>query len=151
MMKKDPPKTFDIVDAVVAYDNPMSVEAFMLQINQAIHVPYLQHNLLSPMQMRVNRICLDKEPKFLVENPMQQTHAIAFDNKHDGTPYLIPLLIRGIVSLFPTRKPTIQEYERADCIYALTQEEPEWDPLTNTYKKQEEAMCNTAGKIIQQC
>ena len=101
------------------------------------------------MQLRLNGIKLNNEPKFIANKPTKHTHAITINNKHDGTPYLIPLSIRGIVSLFPTRKPTAKEYENADRIYALTQDEPEWDPTTNSYAMQEEAMMNSHGNIAQ--
>ena len=40
------PKTYSIVDAVVAYDDHRTGETAMLQINQAILVPKMTHNLL---------------------------------------------------------------------------------------------------------
>ena len=38
----------------VAYDDPQTGRTLLLVINQAIHIPHLDHHLLCPMQCRVN-------------------------------------------------------------------------------------------------
>ena len=38
------------VGAAVAYDDPKTGQTIMLTINQALHIPTLEHNLLCPMQ-----------------------------------------------------------------------------------------------------
>ncbi len=43
-------KTYAIVSGALAYDDPVTGEVIHLVINQAIHIPYLDHHLLSPMQ-----------------------------------------------------------------------------------------------------
>jgi hypothetical protein len=58
-------KTYQTVSGVVAYDNPQTRRTLHLIINQAIHIPHLDHHLLSPMQCRVNDVTVSNLPKFL--------------------------------------------------------------------------------------
>jgi hypothetical protein len=56
------------VTAVVAYDDPVSGETILLIINQAIYIPTLEHNLLCPMQMRLNDVLVSEIPSFCHRN-----------------------------------------------------------------------------------
>jgi hypothetical protein len=51
------------ISAVLAYDHPTTGDTFMLVIHQAILIPSLKANLLSPMQMRDNDLRVNDEPK----------------------------------------------------------------------------------------
>ena len=42
--------TYATVSGVLAYDDPVTGEVYHLVINQAIHIPHLNHHLLCPMQ-----------------------------------------------------------------------------------------------------
>ncbi len=42
-------KTYQTVSGVVAYDDPQTGRTLHLIINQAIHIPHLDHHLLCPM------------------------------------------------------------------------------------------------------
>jgi hypothetical protein len=42
-------KTYQTVSGVVAYDDPQTGRMLHLIINQAIHIPHLDHHLLCPM------------------------------------------------------------------------------------------------------
>ena len=68
----------------------------------------------------------------------------------DHQPINIPLSIRGVISYFPLRKHTREEYERSDPDLRLdmTVEEPEWEPRTKQFESQEESMTDLAGKLI---
>ena len=57
------------VGAVVAYDDPMTGQSIMLTINQALYIPNLEHNLLCPMQCRMNGVLVNDVPKFLKDKP----------------------------------------------------------------------------------
>ena len=59
-------------------------------------------------------------------------HAILIEHEKHGLTQ-IALSLRGIVSYFPTRKPTIEEYEECEFHLELTSERPEWDPGSNTF------------------
>ena len=41
---------YNTVSGALAYDHPHSGETFHLVVNQAIHIPHLDHHLLCPMQ-----------------------------------------------------------------------------------------------------
>jgi hypothetical protein len=43
-------KTYATVSRALAYDDPVTGEVNHLVINQAIHIPHLDHRLLCPMQ-----------------------------------------------------------------------------------------------------
>jgi hypothetical protein len=45
-------KTYQTVSGVVAYDDPQTEGTLHLIINQAIHIPHLEHHLLCPIQFR---------------------------------------------------------------------------------------------------
>ncbi len=43
-------KTYATVSGALAYDDPVTGKVYHLVINQAIHIPHLDHHLLYPMQ-----------------------------------------------------------------------------------------------------
>jgi hypothetical protein len=64
------------ISGALAYDCPDSGETFILIVHQAIHNPKLEHNLLSPFQMRLNDVIVSNTPKFMTEMPTEKDHAI---------------------------------------------------------------------------
>jgi hypothetical protein len=68
-------KTYATVSGALAYDDPVTGEVYHLVINQAIHIPHLDHHLLCPMQCQVNDVVVDNMPKFLTSDPTDHTHA----------------------------------------------------------------------------
>ncbi len=42
-------KTYPTVSGVLAYDDPVTGQVYHLVINQATHIPHLNHHLLCPM------------------------------------------------------------------------------------------------------
>ncbi len=52
-------KTYQTVSGVVAYDDPQMGRMLHLIINQANHIPHLDHHLLCPMQCRVNDVTIN--------------------------------------------------------------------------------------------
>ncbi len=52
-------KTYQAVSSVVAYGDPQTGRMLHLIINQAIHIPHLDHHLLCPMQCRVNDVTVN--------------------------------------------------------------------------------------------
>ena len=59
-----------------------------------------------------------------------------------------PLSLKGVTSYFPTRKPTREEYKRASTRFELTSEAPEWNPHTNLFSDQEEALVDDSGMLL---
>ena len=64
------------VSAAMAYNLPDTGETVILLVHQAMHIPHLPHNLISPMQLRLNDILVNNKPKFLTENLTAEDHAI---------------------------------------------------------------------------
>jgi hypothetical protein len=152
---------------ILNYDRPVDVEGydpslgkqcydqqtgkvFHLVINQAIHIPHLDHHLLCPMQCRVNDVTVGETPKFLVPNPTDKTHALTITDNNDPTQAVhLPLALRGVTSLLYMWKPMVAEWESDQFPrYHLTSESLTWDPTTTTYEEQELAMVNHHGNII---
>jgi hypothetical protein len=90
------------VSAALAYDSPDTGETLILVVHQAIHLPSLPHNLLSPMQLRLNDVKVNDIPKFLTENPTAYDHAIVTTGCDTDDELLIPLSLDGVVSVFWT-------------------------------------------------
>ena len=118
----------------------------MLVCNQAIHMPQIPHNLLCPMQMRLNEVEVDEKPKFLTNNPTEKSHAVVLKNEKEEL--LIPLHLSGVTSYFATRKPTREEYEASDSIFELTAESPEWDPQSTKFSNEESELLDYKGSIV---
>ena len=53
-----------IVSAALAYDDPRTGQCHILVLHQAIYFEHLEHNLLCPMQLRMNDVVIDECPKF---------------------------------------------------------------------------------------
>ncbi len=119
-------------------------------INQAIHIPHLDHHLLCPMPVCVNDVTVNDLPKFLVANPTDQMHALTMtDPDNPLQPVILPLTLRGVTSLLNVRTVTIDEFNSQDYPRLhLTSETLTWDPMTNLYQQQENAMMDYSGNIV---
>jgi hypothetical protein len=135
-----------IVSAAMGYTIPQSGKIVLLIVHQSIFSPSLNHNLLSTMQIRLHYNIVNETPKFQSLNPtkLAQSISVRGDNMEDIL--LIPLELNGVVSCFPTFKPTQLEFETCDR-YALTYESPEYDPSTTTFHEQESSMMDSWGNI----
>ncbi len=143
-------KAYQTVSGVVAYDDPLTGRMLHLIINQAIHIPHLDHHLLCPMQCRVNDVAINNLPKFLVANPTDQTHALTINDPNNPLqPVILPITLRGVTSLLNVRTVTINEFNSQDYPRLhLTSETLTWDPMTNLYEQEENAMMEYSGNIV---
>ena len=73
---KDGHRSSKTVDAPVGYQDPQSVQKFILMKNQAIFINSLEYQLLCPMQCLLNGVQISEVRKFLTERPSVPTHAI---------------------------------------------------------------------------
>ena len=89
----------------------------------------------------MNEVKVFECPKYLTDNRSELDNTIVITPVDEMDNYfIIPLLLSGVTSYFPSRKPTIQEYELAERegrSYDLTYDSPEWDPHEDTFYKQE--------------
>jgi hypothetical protein len=134
------------VSAGMAYDVPGSGRVVIIIVHQAINLPHLPHNLLNPMQMRLNDVVVNETPKFQCANPTNLSHTITVKGENMNDELIIPLDLRGVVSCFTTRKPTQEEFDTCDR-YELTYESPVYDPSGSSYAEQEAAMMDSRGQL----
>ena len=153
-------QTFRTVSAVLGYVHPYSGDSYFLVIHQAIEIPHLDHHLLCPMQCRVNGVTVNDTPRFLVQSPDKETHAIiarmssqtdedglTVDN--DDTTVIMPLRLQGVTSYLNVFKPRIEDWDSC-CFPRLdfTSDNLSWNPETTLYQNQEEAMLDVRGDIV---
>ena len=146
------PKMKKTISGVVGYNDPLSGQAIYFVINQAIYVPENPNNLLCPFQMRLNDVKVNDLPKFMSPEPTDETHAITIPLDNDGNVLTIPLSLEGVISYFPTFKPSIAEYESAEAgvnLFHLTYESPDWDPLCPDFANSEENMIKPDGQVVE--
>jgi hypothetical protein len=143
-------KTYQTVSGVVAYNDPQTGRMLHLIINQAIHIPHLDHHLLCPMQCLVNDLIVNNLPKFLATDPSDQTHALTLTDPNNRLQSVIlPLTLRGVTSVLNVRSMTINEFNSHDHLSLhLTSETLTWDPTTDLYEQQEHAMMDYSGNIV---
>ena len=90
-------RTYKTVSGVIGYTDPTTGRTLHLVINQAIHIPHLDHHLLCPMQCRVNDVTVDETPKFLAIRPTEQTHALTVpDPDNPSQTISLPFMIQGV-------------------------------------------------------
>jgi hypothetical protein len=130
-------KPYQTVSGVVAYDDLQTKRTLHLIINQAIHIPRLDHHLLCPMQCCVNDVTVNDLPNFLAADPTDQTHALTLtDPNNPLQPVILLLILRRATSLLNLRSVTIDEFNSHDYLRLhLTSETLTWDPTTDLYDK----------------
>jgi hypothetical protein len=108
-----------IFSAVMGYTIPQSGQTVLMIAHQSIFSPSLNHNLLRTMQMRLHDVIVNETPKFQSLNPTQLPHSISVIGDNVEDVLVMPLELHGVVSCFPTFKPTQLEFETCDR-YGLT-------------------------------
>jgi hypothetical protein len=103
-----------IVSAAMGYTIPQSGQTVLLIVHQSIFSPSLNHNLLSTIQMRLYDVIVTETPKFQSLNPTKFSHSISVRGENVEDVLVIPLELHGVVSCFPTFKPTQLEFETCD-------------------------------------
>jgi hypothetical protein len=102
------------------------------------------------MQCCVNNVIVNNQPKFLVANPTDQTHALTINDPSNPLQLVIlPVTLRGVTLLLHVRTVTIDEFNSQDYPRLhLTSETLTWDPMTNLYEQQENAMIDYFSNIV---
>ncbi len=77
-------------------------------------------------------------------------HALTLtDPDNPLQPVILPLILRGVTLVLNVRSTTIDEFKSHDYLRLhLTSETLTWDPTTDLYEKQENAMMDYSGNII---
>jgi hypothetical protein len=89
--------------------------------------------------MRLHDVIVNETPKFQSLNPTNLSHSISVRGENVDDVLIIPLELHGVVSCFPTFKPTQLEFETCDR-YELIYESREYDPSATTFHDQEAGM-----------
>ena len=102
------------------------------------------------MQSRVAGVKINELPKLLADKPDDETHAIVVGNPLNTDESLtIPLMIKGVTRYFPTRKPSMREYEDDNIKnIAMTSELPDWGPSEVDFAEQESGMTDFRGQVL---
>ena len=132
------------ISAAVAYDLPINGECVIVIFHQSIHIPGMEHNLVCPMQVRINGVYLNDTPLLLTKNPTPFTHVMVFDTKN--AKLNVPLRLTGVTSYFNSRKSTQDEFENSRR-YVATYDAPEWDPNSLRFRDMEDEYLTDSGRI----
>jgi hypothetical protein len=101
---------YNTVSGTLAYDHPTSGETYHLVVNQAIHIPRLDHHLLCPMQCRVNDVIVNETPNFLAQDLTEHMHALTVQDPHDPVQTVnLPLALGGVSSLLNVWTPSLDD------------------------------------------
>jgi hypothetical protein len=117
-------KSLRIVSAALGYTIPDTGKTVLLIVHESIFSPTLNHNLLSTMQMILHDVVVNETPKFQCFKPTGLSHSISVRGDDMEDVLVIPLELHGVVSCFPTFKPSQEEFDTCER-YELTFETPE--------------------------
>ncbi len=138
-------KMVEIVDDMMAYDDPISHTTYLLVMRNALSIPSMGHNLIPPFLIREAGLALDELPTFQLDTPTIDSHAIV----DDVTGMRIHMKLNGIFSYFTTRNLIQDEMDHWETypIVFLTTDGDLCDPSSNHYADQEAAMLDPNGLI----
>ena len=108
-----------------------------------LSVPEMDHNLVPPLILWEAGLIVNDTPKIHVKDPSVEDHTILFP-KYD---VWIPLSLNGILSCFPSSKPSIDDMDICEDIF-LTTPEGKWNPRTDAYAQNEANMLDYEGNMI---
>jgi len=118
-----------IVKAALAVDDPATGETTVIIINQALYFgDLLSHALLNPNQLRANDATVDDIPKHLSSKSM---HSITINEEN----FSIPLKLKGVISYFDVRTPSLHESE--NCSQINLTSDIEWNPYSPEFEELE--------------
>jgi hypothetical protein len=83
-----------IVTAALAYNDPKTGERIVLVEHQIMDFEQLEHNLICPMQLRLNGVDVEETPKHLGKGAItDQHHTISYSQAAGGLS--IPISLHG--------------------------------------------------------
>jgi hypothetical protein len=137
----------EIGDVAIAYDDPISLQMYLLVMRNALLIPTMDHNLIPPFLTRLAGLQVDETPKHQLALPTVDNHAI-YDSE---TGMRIHLKLNGIFYYFTTQALTLDKVENWDTfpIVFITLDGDAWDPHTLHYADNEAAMLDANGLIVE--
>jgi hypothetical protein len=64
----------EIGDVAIAYDNPISLQTYLLVMRNALLIPTMDHNLIPPFLLRMAGLQVDETPKHQLTLPTVDNH-----------------------------------------------------------------------------
>ena len=141
-------KQYCTISGALAYVNPFTGLKYHLISHQAIHIPDLDHHLLCPMQCCANSVVINECPQMYCHEPTQESHAIVAMDEN-GASVVLPFFLRGVTSHLNVMLLTRDKFEHHGCTrIELRSRDLTWDPSTDIYEDQENAMMDFQGDIV---
>ena len=141
-----------IVDAAVAYDCPYTMKTYLLTVRNALYVPSMTTNLITPFIMREAGLIVNDVPRIHTkdEELTNETHTIVAKVADNGIDLKVPLELDGIFSYFPTRQLTGKEIDECEYIETvqLSPEGSEWDLYDPAFADREDSFLDYRGDLI---
>jgi hypothetical protein len=116
-------KSLRVISEALGYTIPETGKNIPVIVHQSNFSVTLSHNFLSTMQMRLHDVVVNEIPTFQCLKPTNLSHSISVRGDNVDSVLVIPLDLHGVVSCFPTFKPSQEEFETCDR-YELTFETP---------------------------
>jgi hypothetical protein len=143
-------RTMDMVeigDVAIAYNDPISLQTYLLVMRNALLIPTIDHNLVPPFLLWMAGLQVDETPKHQLALPTVYNHSI-YDSE---TEMRIHLILKGVFLYFPTRALTLDEIDNWDRfpIVFITPDEDAWDLHTWHYADNEKAMRDANCLIVE--
>jgi hypothetical protein len=137
----------EIGNVAIAYNDPISLQTYLLVMRNAFLIPTMDHNLIPPFLIRLAGLQVDETPKHHLALPTIDNHA----NYDSESGMHIHLKLNGIFSYFTTWALTLDKIENWENfpIVFLTPDGDAWNPHTLHYAEDEEAMLDTNCLIIE--
>ena len=137
----------EIGDAAMCFDDPISLETYILVMKNALLIPTMGHSLIPPFLIREAGLILDETPKHQTPCPSIDNHSIW--DQWSGL--WIHLQLNGIFSYFNARPLTLEEQENwMDYqVIFITPGGDSWDPYSEHYAKEEAAMVDVNGLLVE--
>ena len=122
-------KNVPVVKAALAYNDPSTGETIILVLNQTLYFgDDLPHVLLNPNQLCSHSIVVNDTPQHLSD---KSSHSIKIEEEKIE----IPLLLKGVISYFNVRTPTVEEIENLSHVELTLSSE--WDPHSSIFEELE--------------
>jgi hypothetical protein len=133
-----------IASVAVAYDDPVTFTTYILIFHQSLLFDDLPNNLLCPFQLRLNDVVVNDTPLSVLVRSTHYPNLHATDHSIiiSDPPLHIPLYLRGVMSYFESRRPTLLEMENPQTYpqITMTYDSPEWDPYDCSLARVEQSL-----------
>ena len=133
--------TARLVDGALMYDCPYNGKSYILVVQNAIHIPSMDNNLIPPFMMREARIVVNQKAKIRTDDLKDSDHSITFNS----TGFQIPLYLWGIFSYFSNQRPMREDLLAGHAVCILSPSK--WDPHSEVYGQNEANMTNWEGNV----